>query len=301
MEVSLRHALSYSTKGDVPVPIVAQNLLANERLIHESIRVLGDCFDGLEIQKINVKVAHLSNSSPFKEILAVAVFMTYQNELVKEVPNLIQKLTGQQVPDGMETLVTVLVLITAIYVIDAAVERILPGKDLKRLKDEYRDKLAELSRMTGLDALVIEKSLQKRLSEGKQKSLFKRAYEFFIPAKLEQHVDILIDDRVVISHETISEIPSDVEMAQTEKRNVYELNGVSIEIHRSDIDYSQSGWVAVIEEVSDRRKKMVLPPEIAPADIFGKTKVIGDVSVVEEMQEDGEYVTKEYHLLRLKK
>ncbi len=301
MEVSLQHALSYSTKGDVPVSIIANNLLANERLIHESIRVLGGCFDGLEIQKVTVKVANLSNGSPLKELFVVALYLTYQVDIVQEVPNLIQRLTGQPIPDGMETLITVLVLIIAIYLIDAAIGRMFPGKDVKRIKEEYQTKLTELSRMIGLDREVIEKSLHNRLSEGKQKSLFKKAYEFFLPAKIEQGVDILMDDKVAVSHETIAEIPSDVEMAQTERQNVYELDQVSIEIHRSDIDYKQSGWAAVIDEVSDKRKKIILPPEIAPDDLYGKRKIVGDISVIEEMQGDGEYIVKEYHLLRVRK
>lgn len=301
MEVALRHALSYSTKGDVPVAIVAKNLLANERLVQESLRVLGDCIDGLEIQKVTVKVAYVSNESPLKEIFAIGLFLAFQKDLEQEVPDIIQRLTGHTVPDSADTLVTVLVLIAAIYVIDATIKRVFPGKEAKLLKKAYKDKIAELSTMTGIDQDTIERQLEKRLSEGKQKSLFKRAHDFFLPAKIEPNVNILIENNVVINQSVIAEIPSDIDFAQVDKTNSYDLSGVRIEIHRADKDYSQSGWVAVIEEVSDKRRKMVLPPDISPSDLFGRDSLTGDISVVEQMQDDGEYVTKEYHLLRLSK
>jgi hypothetical protein len=199
----------------------------------------------------------------------------------------------------MESLVTVLVLLTAIYIIDTAVERLFPGKEVKRLKEEYEIKLLELARMTGLDRKVIEESLKHRLSEGKLKSLVKKAYEFFAPAKAEPDAEILVKDEVVIPRDVIDEIPSGIDVAQMEAKNVYELTDVEIEIHRSDIDFTQSGWIAVIDEVSDKRKKLVLSPELTPAKLFGARKIKGDVMVVEEVSEDGEYVIKEFHLMKL--
>lgn len=224
--------------------------------------------------------------------------MTYQKDLEKEVPIMLQQVFGYHAPNGMETLVTVMVLLTAIYIIDIAIERLLPGKEVKRLKEEYELKLLELSRMTGLDSGIIEANLKKRLSEGKLKSLFKKAYEFFAPAKAEPHAEILVKDEVAIPRDAIDEIPTEIEVAQTEAKNVYELTDVEIDIHRSDIDYTRSGWIAIIEEVSDKRKKLVLSPDLAPADLFGVKKIRGDILVIEEMTDEGEYVIKEFHLMK---
>ncbi|MBA3034022.1 MAG: hypothetical protein KKF85_13540 [Gammaproteobacteria bacterium] len=298
MEISYLHSLEYSTKGDVPVSVVAKNLLANERLIHESVRVLGDCIDGLQVQKITVKVAHVSNTSPLKEVFALALFVTYQKDLEKEVPTILQQVFGYQAPNGMEALVTVTVLLVAMYIINTAVERLFPGKEVKRLKEEYEIKLLELARMTGIDASTIEANLKKRLSEGKLKSLIKKAYEFFSPAKAETDAEILVKGEVAVPRDAIDEIPTEIEIAQTEAKNVYELSDVEIDIHRSDIDYAQSGWIAVIDEVSDKRKKLVLSPDLAPADLFGVKKIRGDVLVIEEMSDEGEYVIKEFHLMK---
>ena len=45
----------------------------------------------------------------------------------------------------METLITVLVILVAIYVIDKTVERFMLGKEVKHLKEAYQKKLQEAS------------------------------------------------------------------------------------------------------------------------------------------------------------
>ena len=300
MEITLKHSLSYTTKRDVPVSVVAKSLLANERLIHESVRLLEECFDDLQVEKVNVKVQSLTNGSPLKELLSIGVFFTFQEGLEETVPEIIQMLTGATIPENTETLVTVLVILIAIYVIDHAVERIFPGKDIKALKQEYNSKMELLSEIISMEPSDIEEVFNKRLNEGKSKSLFKKALEFFLPAKLEPGTTIETENpRVNISNDAIQEVPSDVDFAQEEKQNVYQMNGVSIEIHRADTDYSNQGWIAIIEQVDSNRKKMILPPEVDPSILFTKRKITGDVNVVEEKQLDGDYAVKEYHLIRM--
>lgn len=299
MEISLQHSLTYSTEGDIPVSVVAKNLLANERLIQESIRILGDCFTGVQIQKISVKVAHLSNNSPLKEVFAIALFLTYQEDLEKEIPLLIYKAFEYEIPIHMETIVTVLALMTAIYIVDKTIERLLPGKETKRLKETYEEKLLELSKMTNLNKEDLERSLQQRVNEGRLKSLAKKALDFFAPAKGEARAEILVQDEVAVPRDVIDEIPSEIDLAAQDSRNAFPVDDVEIEIHRSDIDYKKSGWVAVIDEVSDKRKKLVLPPDIAPETLFGRKTIRGNILVIEELTQDGEYVIKEFQLIEI--
>ena len=127
MQIKLYHSLTYTTEGIVPVQLVAKSLLANERLIHESLRILESIGQNFKFDSIKVSVAQLSNESPLKEALAVAIFVAYQHDLEREVPQLLQTLTGHAIPDGSVTIVTVLVFLIAIYLIDAAIERLMPS------------------------------------------------------------------------------------------------------------------------------------------------------------------------------
>jgi hypothetical protein len=298
MEITLKHSLTYTTERDVPVSIVAKSLLANERLIQESVRLLGDFSDELEIHKINVRVSQLSNESPLKEMLSIGVFFAFQENLEEEVPELINLLTGVNVPDNADTLVTVLVILTSVYVIDATLERFFPGKSASALEAQCKDLINELSVMLKLQPSEVEEALKKRFTQGKSKSLFNKARDFFIPAMSEPKAEIVAGNRR-IERKVISEIPTEIDFAQEETKNTYDLHSVDIEIHRADIDYVNQGWVAIIEEVTDRRIKMVLAPEIEPATVYGKKNIIGDIVVVEEKQLDGDYIVKEYHLSKI--
>lgn len=137
MELALRHALTYTTDGDVPVEVVARSLVANERLIHEALRVIETISPGAEISAIRIRVASLSNASPLRQAFAVALFMTFQKDLERAVPALIEKLTGVDVPDSYDTLVTVIVIMIAMAAVTTATERLFPGKEIKKLKKEY--------------------------------------------------------------------------------------------------------------------------------------------------------------------
>lgn len=115
MEIKLYHSLTYTTVGTVPVYLVAKSLLANERLVHESLRLVEELHKNeLQVSLIKVSVAALSNESPLKEALAVAIFLGWQKDLEKEVPHIIEMLTGNSIPDGYHTLITVLVMFLAV-------------------------------------------------------------------------------------------------------------------------------------------------------------------------------------------
>ena len=49
--------------------------------------------------------------------------------------------------DRPSALLLSLVLLTAIHITDAAVDRVFPGKETKRLKEEYEARLHEMSKI----------------------------------------------------------------------------------------------------------------------------------------------------------
>lgn len=157
MDIAVQHSLTYSTVGDVPVPLVARSLLANEALLIASIRTLEKCVPGLDVSSISVKVSELSNSSPLREAFIVSLFLTFQHDLETKVPQLIEQLTGVRIPQQYDSLVTVLALTIAIYVIASAIERVFPGKSVKKLKDEYERKKDRVSELSGISKETIER------------------------------------------------------------------------------------------------------------------------------------------------
>lgn len=301
MEIQFKHHVEYLTQSDVPISVVAKSLLANERFIHEGLQLFGDIFEDLEISSVSVRVSELNNASRLKEILAGVLFLTYQKDLDKEIPEIIEKLTGLEVPTNMDTLVTVLVMITAVYVISKAVDRLFPGKEAKELKEEYLIKLGELAILTNIAEDDIHQYVEKRYKDKTSKTLVQKASDLFQPTKLEPDVGIFLPNGKDISANAMSEIPSEIDYEMLERRKTFELTDTLVDIHRADRDYNKQGWVAVVEVVSDKRVKMELSPELSPASLYGETKLRGDITVVEELADTGEYGVKMYFLTKLHK
>jgi hypothetical protein len=301
MELALRHALTYTTEGDVPVEIVARSLVANERLIHEALRVIELASPGATISAIRVRVASLSNASPLKQAFAVALFVAFQKDLEKEVPALIEKLTGHAVPEDYNTLVTVLVMMVAMAVIGAATDRIYPGKEIKKLKKEFEQKLEWVAQQSGLDKEEVRKKLDAVATKPGETPLLKKAVEFFLPAKLQRGAEILGGGGEFgrISAEAIDEIPDEISTAPDGSRASYELEGVVIDIHRADRDQGKYGWRAVIESVSKKKVRLELAQDIEAAVLYGKKTVVGDVTVIEELSDRGKLEPTTYVLTKV--
>lgn len=292
--------VTYATKGDVPVSVVAKSLLANERLVQESVGLLAALVPGLQVTSVKMKVSELSNRSPLKEVFALGLFLAYQEELEREVPALIQALTGTTVPEDAVTLVTVLVLMTAAYVVDGAVERLMPGKSSKALKAEYENKREIVARLLQITPEQVEAAVSSRYSQGREKSVFQRAVDFFLPAKIDGEVAIESDDPAVrIGEDAVAEVPDAIDYAQIGDTHSYTLEAATIEIHRADRDENKHGWRGVIRDVTPRKVRIELNADLRPDDLYGKTVVTGDVTVVEELQPEGGYAVKAYHLVRV--
>ncbi len=296
MEIKLYHSLTYTTDGVVPVHLVAKSILANERLMHESLRLLEEVIKDFQISTITVSVAKLTNESPLKEALAATLFISYQHDLEKEVSSLINLLTNNNLPTGQVTILTILVFLLTIFLIDGAIERLMPGRSVKAIKEEYEEKKMLVSKLLEVAPEDIQKAVDKRFNEGKQKSLIATVHNFFSPAKIESNTEITSDDGTRIPLNVINEVPSALDFIQLDRDNTYDLEAVVIEIHRADRDDNKHGWRAIIRDISDKKVRMELDPTIHPDDLYGKKVLRGDVTVVEELKDEGDYVIKTYHL-----
>jgi len=297
VKIKLYHSLSYTTDGTVPVYLVARSLLANERLVRESLLLMEELHKNeLQISPLKISVATLSNESPFKEVLAVTAFVAWQKDLEKEVPHIIEMLTGNRISPDYDTLITVLVMFLAIYLIDSIFERVMPGKSVKAIKEEYEHKKLMVAGLLKLSPERLEEVVKHRYENEKGKSLINKALDFFAPAKVETGVEITTGNDIKIPSNVIQAIPPAVHFARLKNTNSYELKSAAVEIHRADRDETKHGWRAIIKDVSERKVRMELDQSINPDRLFGNTVVRGDVTVIEEMQNEGGYQAKVYFL-----
>lgn len=297
--IELPFGVTYNTAKHVEVSIVARSLLANEALIKESAKLLEKVLDGTTVEVTSVRVGELTNGSPLKELLFIGLFFAFQDDLEKDVPDLIAHLTGTAIPEQYTTVVTVLSMIVAISVIDTTVKKFFPGKEMKALKADYEGKLDALCKLCEKSKEEIDTIVKESIGNNVRKRLIVAALDFFLPAKKEGAVSIHGLGDNTISEESVAEIPTELDYLADETQDSYEISGAIVDIHRSDRDSNDAGWRAIIESVSPKKMRMELSPSISAAEVYGKTTIIADVIVVEEKQQDGEYVPKTYHVMKI--
>lgn len=299
MLVSLPYAITYTTQKDVPISIVARNLLAHEVLILDTVDMLTGLYPSLAVEKTTIRVRSVTNNSPLKELIALTMVVSFQDDLVKEVPDLIEKLTGHAVPESIDSLVTLLAVLIVSYAVMEAIQRIYPGKDIAKLKEEYERKIAMVSDRFGMEKADIEEYLEQKYQEEQPKSLLKAISDFILPARLESDVSInTVDDEVLLDPDVVRAIPPVLDAAG-DSSDSFPLEATFMEIHRSDRDQNRHGWRAVVPEVSDKKVRLILGDAIKPTDLYGSTSIIGDLAVYKETDSVGELQPKTYHLSRV--
>lgn len=71
----------------------------------------------------------------------------FHDELATVIPQWIAALTGQDIPANYHALITVMTLIVAIYGVSAACQKVFPSKEVRALKKEYEEKLADAAKI----------------------------------------------------------------------------------------------------------------------------------------------------------
>lgn len=305
MEHNGTHSITYTNTGSVPVSDVAASLIANEQLLREAAEVLQELVPGLKVEEVVVQFRSATSSSPLKELLAYSLIVVYQEDLNREVPALIEQITGRDVPDNMETLVTVLVLVVAIYGVGKAFE-LWKAKGAKAeggpspsIQGNYNQVVHVAGDLIGVDPDAITEVLGKRFTGRKARSLGRRALEFIRPAKREDGAAVE-GGGVAIDPETIREAPSalDIEL-ETDEETQDAYPAQPIIIHATDLDSAKTGWAGHLPGVWEKRLPMRLYPTIRLDDLFGKREVTGDVILVSRRDAAGEYVPYLFHVVRL--
>ena len=99
VEISLPLSISYQTKGVTPIADVVEALQATDAISRDAISLLPSLIDGLEIARCDVGIKRISQESPLREVLFLTLFVTFQDDLSREVPLLLEELFETSFPE----------------------------------------------------------------------------------------------------------------------------------------------------------------------------------------------------------
>lgn len=292
-------AVRYLTDDPVSIREIIESLQGIETVLGEMAFVLPRLVDGLQVERVEVRVREIGQQSPLRELFLVSLFLAFQQDLEHEVVADVASATGYHIPENWDTMVTVLALVLVFYgaaaIKDLVVGKFAPGAS-QRMLDGL---LAELAHETGKSPEHIRKTLEERYGE---KTLWNRITKatsrFFAPSKRQDSAPIEVNQRE-IDRETVRDVPAQYLVdheADTKLSRPFE--NVVLELHAKDRDNDGKGWAAVPKGISERRLRLKLVEDVSASEIWGRETVRGDVTVVYE-RIGADMIPKEIHLRRV--
>lgn len=297
MDIVIPHFIEYDFNGRASVAEVAKSLVAQDKLVREALFVLEELFPNLSLEKPVIAVRAVSQDSPLRTNLEALVVAAYATELGKDVPDILNTLFGVDVPDRYDSIVSVLVLLIAIWGIDWLRVKLFPGKKAPDIANERERLLTLAANKAEVTHDHMEEAIERSLQR-KKRSIMKASADFLEPAK--RHNATAVKTRgAEIGQRAIAEVPSDVELAQYDPpTDVREFVNVVVRFRAHDLDRNKA-WAATIDEVSPYRRPLHLAPDVRPEQLFERTEVVGDVLVTSNLDNEGEYVPTFYYLQRV--
>jgi hypothetical protein len=291
-------AIRYETENPVPISDIIASLQGVEAALRETAAFIPRLLPGISVQHLDIKVREIAQASPLREMFLVAMIVAFQKDLVEEVPNAIQSLTGLPVPDSMDTLVTVVTLTIMFYGV-GALRTLVFGTPSGPAEHQFDRLVAEVAHLAGLSEEQVRDLLDERYGEKKHWRRLRDAVgNFFRPSKRQDSASIEVNTRI-LDHNVVKEVPADFVVENAEETSPFRsFENVRLEIHAQDKDHGGKGWAAVIPTIADRRIPLKLMLGLQASEIWGHDEVRGDVTVIYDRVADG-MVPKAIHLHKL--
>lgn len=299
MRYDTNFAVRYLTEDPVSIREIIESLQGVETILGEMGYVLPKLVDGLQVQRIEVRVREIGQESPLREIFLVSLFLAFQEELESEMVENVASMTGYNIPENWDTMVTVLALILVFYgagaIKDLVIGKVDPGPS-ERMLDGL---ILELANDTGKSPADIRQTLDDRYGD---KTLWKRITKatsrFFGPSKRQDSAPIEVNNRQ-IDRETVHDVPPQYLVDhEADAKPARPFENVVLELHAKDRDNAGKGWAAVPRGITDQRVRLKLMEDVSAADVWGREVVRGDITVVYD-RVGSDMVPREIHLHRI--
>jgi hypothetical protein len=298
-EIHVPLSITYDTKGLTPINDVIAALQAASVAIEDAISLIPSLKAGVYIESSHINVRSITQESPLRELFALTLLVAFQDDLKAEIPPMVDKILGVDIPDQYDSLVTVTTMIVLFYGASFLKEAAVKAVENGALKRQVAELISQMSKTTGKSEEEVRAIFDAKYGKpGTVKRLAKAVKGFFVPSQREGGVPVTFD-RQIISREVIREVPYPQEFEEKEDFERYTpYRRTHLEIHAQDRDKLATGWAAVPTEITAARLRMKLVEPVSVADLWTKEAVVADIVVVSKLTADG-YKPSEIHLTRV--
>ncbi|WP_417274153.1 hypothetical protein [Celeribacter halophilus] len=291
-------SIIYETEGVTPVSEVINALTATDILLKQAIELLPSLYEGLEVTECSLNVLSLTQQSPLKELFIVSLIYTFQEDLEREIPKLIETCFKTEIGEDYDTILTVLFMTVVFYGTGLAIDAIKRVSSSSLSKAKYEELVRLLAAHSHKTPDEIKKIINAKFSNSNAtKKVISNAKKLFSPSKHGNDAPLHID-RALISEDVVREIPFAGDREKDSDFDRFEpYDNVEIQIHAMDLDKSATGWAAVIPSIIEKRMKLRVMPPLTPQEVWGASKIRGDVVIVEKFTANG-YQPNEIQLIK---
>lgn len=246
-EAVFRHEIEYPDNHGITLSEIAATLIAQEKLIPIALEALEKIYPGLSIEKVSIRFDYAQSGS-LKEALYVAVLTTYQKDLERAVPALIEHLIGVRVPDEYKSLVSVLSILFLYFAAKTISDKITKGRadestSAPTIKGDYNTYINIAAGKLDVPPRVIEDAVNATATSKRRGTLTRAAIDMFRPAKKGGPGRIVVPGLPDVSREAVAEFPDSAALADLEEgTEVDSFPDATLEIRATDRDKADRGW-----------------------------------------------------------
>lgn len=274
------HRITYNTKKLVPIGDVIIALQGLRGLL-ETVPALASGLTGVEIERSAFNLQTIESGSLIEEVLVQFFFKDRAS-----LDAFIAKLGGNKAVKG--TVIAALLAGVAGYGLSVAITP-KQGPSITATNNVII--------ISGAGELKITPEMFEAAiavaAAGNKKEVAQSALKFITPARADSSSSIAIGSveggkPLRIEPGAIAESPKKLDLPKNE--GFEELKKVEVLIRATDLDSKKTGWAGRIEGKTER-VKVELDPTVSEAEMFGKTTVIADATLIFEPRGKGSKLT----------
>lgn len=285
------HEIFYSNRDPVPIAEIVESLLALERIVKASPRVL-EGITRVPIERVEVYVEELATGSLLERI-AVKLFFKDEADLdafLARVRDRIRK-------PGMERNLLIGAVIFALAGYGAwlaANSQKVPNAPAIMANNNVIINLGagEVDLTPEAFRAIVEAAVTDK------KDLAKSAVRFFKPARSDSEAGIRLDDNEALTFPSPVIAATPVQLEFDKQERVEHFKDVDLHIRATNLDSMKKGWAALMPGYIDRRVRLELDPSVKPTDVAGRFQLRADVSVIYKLDKTAKKQVADYILLR---
>jgi len=298
VERVFKHVVRYPNIGAASIDDIAAALVANDRFAKRLPALIEALAPGLNVDQLTVEFRKLEKNGLIEEVL-VHLLTTYQKQIEGRIVEGVETLTGIEISEGSETLVSVLIVLVALFAAREIWRRLFPDKPAVHIEGDYNTYVQVVSNKFGTSAEVLERVLENIVGKKDTTALRKSAGDFFRPAKRGGNSAIEVVGTPGISAKAVEEFPNDATLESLEDDRSDQFQNVEIAFHAWDIDKNKSGWAVHLPGLLDRRTKATLFPSVKMSTLTGVKRAKGDVIVNYRTDKNGNEIASIVHIVNI--